>query len=264
MTFKTLAASAALAAACAALAAPASAAMVVGLKDGKSLVWIDTDKKAVTGTVKLDGGASLVGMDVRPADGKLYGLTAAGDIVTIDPKTGKWEKKSTLSEKLPVNATSITVDFNPVADRMRILTSTGTSLRVNVDDGKATVDGSLKYAETDSNKGKVPNVVAGGYSNSCAGTKETALYDIDMASMSLMRQAPPNDGILVTIGKLSEPVKGPVAFDVYSDCKGMSAGWLLHSGWLSSVDLATGKTTRIGAIKGLSGKITDMAILPAM
>ena len=145
---------------------------------------------------------------------------------------------------------------------MRILTNTGTSLRVNVDDGKATVDGSLKYAETDPSKGKVPNVQAGGYSNSCAGTKETALYDIDLSTNSLLKQAPPNDGVLVTIGALTEKVKGPIAFDVYSDCKGMSAGWLLYSGWLSSVDLATGKTTRIGAIKGLSGKITDMAIMP--
>lgn len=262
MTLKFLAASAAaLAAACAALAAPAAAATIVALKDGTSLVWIDTDKKAVTGTVKLDGGASLVGIDVRPSDGKLYGLTLAGDIVTIDPKSGKWEKKSTLSERLPANS-NITVDFNPVADRMRILASTGISLRVNVDDGKATVDGALKYADTDANKGKVPNVTAGGYSNSCAGTKETALYDIDIASNSLMKQAPPNDGIIATIGKLTEAPKGAIAFDVYSDCKGMSAGWLLHSGWLSSVDLATGKTTRIGAIKGLSGKVTDMAILP--
>lgn len=239
----------------------AYAATVVGLKDGKSLVWIDTDKKAVTGTVKLAGGASLVGIDVRPADGKLYGVTPMGDIVIVDAKTGKWEKKSTLSEKLPANAT-ITVDFNPVADRMRILTSTGTSLRVNVDDGKATVDGSLKYADSEPSKGKMPNVQAAGYSNSCAGTKETALYDIDMATMALMKQAPPNDGILSTVGALGTKVQGPLAFDVYSDCKGMNSGWLLHSGWLSSIDLATGKLTRIGAIKGISGKITDIAIMP--
>ena len=47
------------------------------------------------------------------------------------------------------------------------------SLRINVDDGKTTVDGQLKYAETDANKGKTPRVIAAGYSNSFAGTKET-------------------------------------------------------------------------------------------
>src|SRR2546430_13424484 len=34
---------------------------------------------------------------------------------------------------------TVTVDFNPVADRLRVMGSDGTSLRVNVDDGKATV-----------------------------------------------------------------------------------------------------------------------------
>ena len=64
---------------------------------------------------------------------------------------------------LPKDAT-FSVDFNPVADRMRILSSTGMSLRINVEDGKATVDGSLKYAEADANKGKQPKVTAGAYS----------------------------------------------------------------------------------------------------
>ena len=40
-------------------------------------------------------------MDVRPADGKLYGVTPDGVIVTIDVASGNWEKKSQISEKLP-------------------------------------------------------------------------------------------------------------------------------------------------------------------
>src|SRR5262245_44369299 len=143
-------ANAVLAVVAAALATSASsatqAATLAGLQDGKSIVWIDTEQKKVTGSVKLDGGASLVGFDVRPADGKLYGVTPDGAIVTIDVKTGKWEKKSQLTEALPRGAT-FSVDFNPVADRMRVLSSTGMSLRINVEDGKTTVDGSLKYAE---------------------------------------------------------------------------------------------------------------------
>lgn len=250
-----------LAASVAAFAAPAGAATIAALQNGDTLTWIDSDKRTVTGSVKLAGGAKLVGIDVRPADKTLYGVATDGSIVTIDPKTGKWTKKSQLSEKLPEKAT-ITVDFNPVADRLRILSSTGVSLRVNVDDGKATVDGSLKYAETDAMKGKTPMVTAGGYSNSCAGTKETALYDVDQTAGTLVRQAPPNDGILNTIGALGAKLKGPVAFDVWSDCQGKSAGWMLNNGWLYSVDLASGKATALGAIKKLKGPVSDMAILP--
>ena len=238
-----------------------NAATIAALQDGTTIAWIDTDKKAVTGSVALAGGASIVGMDVRPADGKLYGLTADGTIVTIDAKSGKWDKKSQLSEKLPAGAT-FSVDFNPLADRLRIISSTGMSLRVNVDDGKATVDGTLKYADADTNKGKTPNVTAAGYSNSFAGTKETALYDIDLSLGTLVKQAPPNDGILNTIGSLGVKVDGPIAFDVWSDGKGANVGWLLAGGALHTVDLATGAAKALGPIAGMKGKVTDIAILP--
>lgn len=245
------------------LTTAASAETIVALSGGDTLTSIDSTRRAITGSVKVAGGAKLVGIDVRPSDKMLYGVTTDGAIVTIDPKTGQWTKKSQLSEKLPDNAT-ITVDFNPAADRLRILSSTGTSLRVNVEDGKAVVDGSLKFADTDPAKGKTPKVIAGGYSNSCAGTKETALYDVDMTTGALMRQAPPNDGILVTIGALGvKNLKGAIAFDVWSDCQGKSFGWMLNQAWLYGVDLTTGKAAPLGAVKDLSANVTDMAILPA-
>ena len=139
----------------------ATAATLAGLKDGSTIVWIDTETKKVVGSVKLANGAKLAGIDVRPADGKLYGMTADGTIVMVDHKSGEWEKKSQISEKLPAGAT-IAFDFNPAADRLRIITSTGISLRVNVDDGKTTVDGSLKYSDGDAAKGKTPKVTAAG------------------------------------------------------------------------------------------------------
>ena len=251
------------AAAVLALGATASQAQTVtALVDGKSLVTIDAAKKSITRSVALDGGASLVGIDVRPADGKLYGLVADGTVVTVDPASGKWEKKSTLSEKLPSGVT-FTVDFNPVADRLRVIASDGTNLRINVDDGKTTVDGKLKFAETDMHKGETPKVVAGAYSNSFAGTKETALYDIDGVIGGLLKQAPPNDGILNAIGKLGIKVDGPVAFDIAADGKGGNTGWLMAGKALYSIDLTTGKATSAGEIAGLKGQVGDMAVMPS-
>lgn len=239
----------------------ASAATIAALQDGKTIAWIDSNTKKVTGTVDLAGGARLVGIDVRPSDGKLYGLTYDGSIVVVDHKTGKWMKKSQLSEKLSDGA-SYAVDFNPAADRMRIIGSDGTSLRVNVDDGKAAVDGKLKYAAADAAKGKQPMVTAAAYSNSFAGTKETTLYDIDTSAGTLLRQVPPNDGILNTIGSLGVKVSMPVAFDIASDGKGGNTGWLVAGGALHSVDLATGAAKSAGSIAGLKGKTMDIAILP--
>jgi DNA-binding beta-propeller fold protein YncE len=245
-----------------AVAAPSEAARVAALQDGRSIAIIDTAKKTVVSTVAVDGGAMLIGVDVRPSDGKLYGVTPDGVVVVIDPVTGKWQKKSQLSEKLPVDA-KFTVDFNPVADRLRILASTGASFRINVEDGKTTVDGSLKYAEADTLKGQMPLVVAGAYTHSIAGAKETALYDIDVTSGMLVKQAPPNDGILNTIGSLGIKITGPVSFDISTDATGMHSAWMMTGNALYSIDLATGAASMVTPITGLAGQTTDIAILPA-
>ena len=97
-----------------------------------------------------------------------------------------------------------------------------------------------------------------------AGAKETTLYDVDTAAGTLLKQAPPNDGVLATVGALGVTLRGAAAFDVWSDGMGKSVGWLVSGGTLHTVDLATGKATVVGAIGGLTGNVTDIAILPAM
>jgi hypothetical protein len=236
----------------------AQAATIVGLVDGKTLVWIDPATKAVKGKADIKGATNIVGIDVRPADGMLYAVSADGTISTVDPKTGQATMKSKLSETLKAGVT-VTVDFNPVADRLRILTSEGVSLRVNVDDGKAVVDGALKYKDGDPMAGKPAKVIAGAYSNSLnpkpAGT---ALYDIDAAG-NLLTQAPPNDGILKTVGALGVKLDGPVAFNIVASAPDKNDAWLITGGAVYSVDLKTGKATMAGKIGGLSGSLTDIA-----
>jgi len=234
----------------------AQAGAIIGLVDGKSIVTIDPVTRKVTGSADIKGAASVVGIDVRPADGLLYAVTTDGGIYTVDAKTGAATMKSKLSEPLKAG-TTVTVDFNPVADRLRVITSDGTNLRVNVDDGKATVDGALKFKEGDANAGKTPNVIAGAYSNSFKGTKATALYDID-ASGALLSQAPPNDGVLNTIGSLGIKLDGATAFNIVAQGED-NAAWLVTGGTLYSVDLKTGKATAAGKLEGVKGKLTDIA-----
>lgn len=244
------------------VATPAAADAIVALVGGKSLAMVDPDSLKVTGKVDISGASEVVGVDVRPADGMLYGVTAAGEIVTIDVKSGAATKKSTLSEKLPAGA-KVTVDFNPMADRLRIMTDGGVSLRVNVDDGKATVDGSHKFAETDMHKGEKPNIVAGAYTNSLVGKKaeKTELFNIDATIPALVKQAPPNDGVLNAIGKIGVKLSGPVAFEIAASADGSNAAWLLTGGELYSVDLATGATKKAGAVEGLA-EASDIAWRP--
>jgi hypothetical protein len=235
-----------------------AAGWIVGLVDGKSIVTIDPASRKVTSKVDVKGAGPLVGIDVRPADGMLYGLGSDGSIVTIDPKSGAATMKSKMSEMLKPGV-GATVDFNPAADRLRVMGADGTSLRVNVDDGKATVDGSHKYKEGDSNAGKTPKVVAGAYTNSWKGSKATALYNIDAANGSLVTQAPPNDGVLNTVGSLGMPVSGPVAFNIVSTGEDKNDAWLVAGNSLYAVDLKTGKASMVGKIEGLSGTLGDIA-----
>src|SRR5215204_1950611 len=208
LTFALLAASA--------LASPARAEMVAALVGDDTIAIVDTDAKKAGKSLKVTGAsAKLVGIDVRPADGMLYGVSSDGTIWTIDTVSGKATQKSKLDMPLPGNAT-ITVDFNPVADRLRVIG----------DDGKVTKDGDLKYAEADANKGKTLKIVAGAYTNSVKGAKETTLYDID-ASGVVLRQAPPNDGVLNTVGQLGMNAPDVVAFDILADAQGGNTGWLM-------------------------------------
>lgn len=237
----------------------ANAAQVAALVGNDTIAMVDTAQKKATGSVKVTGiSGALVGIDVRPADGMLYGLVDDGTVVTI-AKDGKATMKSKL-ETMVAKGVLVTVDFNPAADRLRVMGSDGTSLRANVDDGKVTKDGDHKYAETDASKGAKPNVIAGAYTNSVKGTKETALFNIDATAGTLVKQAPPNDGILGTIGKLGVKADG-ASFDIWSDGNGKNEAWLMAGDTLYSVDLATGKATEAAKISGVSGTVKDIAIL---
>ena len=239
--------------------AAANAAQVAALIGGDTIATVDTAQKKATGSVKVTGiSGALVGIDVRPADGLLYGLVDDGTVVTI-AADGKATMKSKL-ETMLAKGVSATVDFNPVADRLRVMGSDGMNLRANVDDGKVTKDGDHKYAEADMHKGEKPNIVAGAYTNSVKNTKETALFNIDATIGGLIKQAPPNDGVLAAVGKLGiKPTS--IAFDIWSDGNGKNEAWLMADGTLYSVDLATGKATEAAKIAGVSGTVKDIAIL---
>ena len=236
----------------------ADAGTIVGLVDGNSLVMIDAADRKVTGKVHIKGGFDkILGIDRRPADGKLYGITGDGTIVTIDVNSGEATGKAKLSESWKSGITT-TIDFNPVADRLRVMGSDGANVRVNVDDGKVTLDGSHKYKEGDANAGATPKIVAGSYTNGVKGAQSTALYNVDAATGALVTQAPPNDGTLNTVGPLGVKLGGRVAFKIAADQERNDA-WLVMDGDLYAVDLKTGKATMAGKIAGLNGRLTDIA-----
>ena len=246
------------------LSAAAAAAPAVGLVDGRTLVTFDTETLAVSSTVEITGVGGLVGIDLRPSDNTLVGVTADNQIVTIDLRSGVATVLSTMDVPLPMNGAPVIVDFNPMADRLRLMTGT-TNHRVNVDTGAVTVDGSLAYEPNDMHAGAASDIVAAAYSNSYGKPGSTAMYDIDATLGALVRQTSPNDGTLAAIGKLGiDGVVAGYAFDIQTTAAMENTAWLVTGSTLSKVDLETGAATEVGRIDGLSGDISDIAILPAM
>lgn len=244
----------------ASFATAAYAAPAVGLVGGTTLVMFDTESLEVSGTMDVTGVDGIAGIDVRPADMMLYGVSLAGEIVTIDTASGAATVTNTLSEMLPSYEGAI-VDFNPMADRLRLMGTDGTNHRVNVDDGMVTVDGSLAFEETDMHSGETPAIVAAAYTNSIGKPEATAMYDIDATIVALIQQTAPNDGTLAAIGKLGVDGGSSYAFDISATEDLTNTAYLVVDNTLHTVDLETGAATAVGAIEGVEGNITDIAIL---
>jgi len=241
--------------------AAVAAAPVVGLVDGTWLVTFDSEARNVTAAVEISGVERVIGIDLRPSDGKLYGVTPDGWVVTLDPASGAATPVVQLKTMLPAGVGAI-VDFNPAADKLRLMGSDGTNLRADLASGEVVTDGRLAFKAEDMHAGETPAIVAAAYSNAYGKPEKTAMYDIDATIVALLQQAPPNDGLLSAIGKLGIAPAEAYAFDIQSDAALNNTAWLAAGGTLYRVDLATGTASEAGPIAGLPGTLADIAVLP--
>lgn len=242
----------------------AAAAPALGLTGDKTLVMFDTEKPAVTRTMDVTGVDSLVGIDFRPGNKTVIGVTPDHRIVSINLDTGAATDVAKMDMMLTVTDAPVVVDFNPMADRLRFMTGT-TNHRVHPDTGAVTVDGVLAYEDGDMHKGETPNIVAAAYTNSIGKPEKTAMYNIDATIGALIQQTKPNDGTLKAIGKLGLKDKpATYAFDIKSEEGGKNAAYLAADTILYTVNLETGAATEVGPITGADKGLRDITILPAM
>ena len=246
----------------AATATFASAAPVLGLTGDKTLVIFDTEKPAVTKTLDVTGVDKLVGIDFRPGNKTVVGVTPENAIVSINLETGAATEVAKMDKPLTMTQAPVIVDFNPMADRLRYMTGT-TNHRVHPDTGAVTVDGTLAYEDADMHKGETPNVVAAAYTNSYGKPEKTAMYTIDATIGALVQQTKPNDGTLKSIGKLGIDGKpATYAFDIQTTADGKNTAWLAADKALYTVDLETGKATKKADVTGVDSPIRAIAVLP--
>ena len=242
-----------------------SASTVYGLTSSNAIVMFDsTTPGAIIGSISVSGltsGQVIRGIDFRPADGGLYGVSSDSRLYTINTTTGAATVIGA-SGQFTLNGSAFGFDFNPTVDRIRVTSNLDQNLRLNPANGAlAATDGTLAYAAGDVNFGANPNIVGSAYTNSFNGATTTTLYNIDSVLDVLVTQNPPNNGTLNTVGSLGFNTGENVGFDIVPFSNAALASLTGPSGisGLFSINLSTGAATSIGAI-GSGLTIVDIAV----
>jgi hypothetical protein len=166
-------------------------------------------------------------------------------LYVVDYQTG-WATKvgAPFNPALEGAAGGVGFDFNPVVDRIRLVTAAGQDLRLHPDTGElVAVDGRIRYSAAG---GVTPRVTASAYTNpDNSPATGTTLYNIDTARDALVTQNPPNDGVLNNVGALGFPAANVVAFDISQRGEALAIVRDMASTapQLYSIDLTTGKGT---------------------
>ncbi len=194
--------------------------------------------KPITG---IPAGETIEGIDFRPVNGQLYALSSASKLYTLNTSNGAAAMVGTMPFATMLSGTSFGFDFNPTVDRIRVVSNTGQNLRLHPETGAvAAVDGNITPA------GSAVTAVA--YTNNFAGATSTVLFDIDAASDKLFRQDPPNNGVLVEVGRLGVDVAQTAGFDI-GGASGKAYAILTVAGTakIYSIDLTNGMANAMAA-----------------
>jgi len=245
--------------------ASAQAVTLVGITSSNELARIDTadigaaTRTAITG---LDEGDRFVGLDLRPTDNMLYGVTLSNRIYTLNELTGVASFVSALSAPVVTSNLGWGLDFNPSADfsggsSLRLVSSAGSNFAINAGTG---VVGNMA-----SNIG--PGYSAVGYTNSVPGAAptSTALYYISSTTDTLsVAPGAFNSPTITTVGPLGLDVLSANGFEVLGDGTAYAAfnvdgGSSLVTG-LYTIDLTTGTATPLGSFNGTLSGLTVSAV----
>ena len=146
---------------------------------------------AITG---LRDGESILAIDTRPRTKELYGISNQSILYKLSPTTGVALPVSGNPIAPAINGDMVAFDFNPVDDRIRLITSTGQNLRIDP------LTGVVVAVDVNINSFTA-------YINSATITNPTlyvrsATYVIDITDGALYRMTNPNGGSIVYVGSL--------------------------------------------------------------
>lgn len=246
--------------------ASAQAVTLVGLNSQGQISRIDTANIAGATHTAISGlaaGDRLVGLDTRPKDGKLYGVSLSNQLYTVDELTGAATFVAALSAPIIQAGLGYVIDFNPVADfgsgaSLRLVSSAGDNFAINAATGVV---------------GNAANKIAAGFSGVAytnaslkpvAAPASTALYYID-SSTDTLALAPSafNTPTITTVGALGVDVLKANGFEILGNGQAYAALNMddasLATG-IYSINLNTGAATLMGTYSGTLSGLTVSAV----
>lgn len=211
-------------------------------------------------------GKTFIGIDLRPSNNTVYGITTSNEIFTLDAYTGNSSFVAVLSSNVINGNFGYGLDFNPTVDSgtgasLRLVSSNGDNYAVNVNTGASA--GAVGV------QGNIAKGFTGvSYTNSNASTPtvipaSTTLYYIDSTNDTLSyANAPFSTPSITTIGALEHDIVKANGFDVLSNGTAFSA-FLMDGGTgktiLANINLSTGAATKVG---DFAATINGLTIAP--
>lgn len=246
-----------------AAAGSAQAQVLVGLTSDNEIARFNAGSPGSSGStpiIGLSAGERFVGLDLRPSNNMLYGLTQTNRLYTLDHVTGVASFVATLSSPVAVAGQAFGIDFNPVADAagmasLRVVGAAGGNFAVNANTGAVTTATPVAAGYTG---------VA--YSNSFPGSTplSTGLYYINSATDTLSFAGTGfNNPTITPVGALGVDVLSANGFDILGNGTAFAA-LNIDSGSLTtgiySINLSTGAATLVGQYNGTLTGLT--AVIP--
>lgn len=231
--------------------------------DGTLMAMFSTDRPQVLDWVRvvtgLSGDTALIGIDFRVQNGLMYGVGNAGGIYTITtpPTTPDVVVKKVSQLSVALYGTTFDIDFNPAADRLRVISDWGQNLRHNLADGTTAEDAILT---TPPGLGPTRGVTAAAYTNNDLNPDTaTTLFDIATVTDQVVVQSPANNGTLAPTGALGLDAGLNAGFDIYST---LANGKAVSATAFAALSTGTSSQTSLYSVNLLTGAATSVGQFP--
>ncbi len=245
----------------------ARAELIYGITNEQSLVSWDsaTPGTLISGTSisGLQTNEVIQGIDLRPSTGQVYALGSFNRLYTLNLITGAATQVGGVFS-VPLNGSNFGFDFNPMIDRIRVVSNTNNNYVLDPNTGQVQgVATNVFFAAGDANQLMDPNLGHAAYSNNFAGATSTQLYAIDTGLDVLVRQSN-SAGMLNTVGSIASDATELGAFDI-SGASNIGYAVLRNNSEIRTTfctfNLTTGAATTLGEVGG-GAIITAMTVVP--